>query len=55
MIVIIQGSGDNRGVWTVACHCPGLAYTPLRDCKSLEEAMSWMSYLNGGAHPSEKR
>jgi hypothetical protein len=30
-----------------------VSWMPLKDCNSREEAMAWLSYLNGGVHPNE--
>jgi hypothetical protein len=29
-------------------------FTPLRNCASADEAMAWLSYLNGGEHPGRR-
>ena len=60
MITCIRGKGDDRNLWCVGIALPGTeahergSWTPLRDCSSAEEAMAWISYLNGGMHPADR-
>jgi len=42
----------DKQLWTVGMIDPA-GWTPLRDCASRDEAMAWLSYLNGGVHPNE--
>lgn len=56
MITIRRGTGPDRHLWTVGCYEPSepdmtSLWTPLRDCNTVEEAMEWLSYLNGGSDP----
>jgi hypothetical protein len=44
----------DRRLWTVGC-IDAAGFTPLIDCACTEEAMAYMSYLNGGEHPSQQR
>jgi len=43
---------DRDKLWTVGI-LDAAGWTALRDCASPDEAMAWMSYLNGGVHPNE--
>jgi len=43
-------SRDDK-IYTVGAEHHDGSWCPLRDCSSQEEAMAWISYLNGGAHP----
>ena len=58
MITIRRGRDETRHIWTVGCYEPETEnfeaiWTPLRNCKSAEQAMEWLSYLNGGEHPKK--
>ena len=56
-MVTIQRS---EGLWVVGVEVTGLGkmngtrWTPLYQCDTVEEAMAWMSYLNGGEHPRKR-
>jgi hypothetical protein len=57
MIVIRRGLGENHNIWIVGCYEPNepdveSLWTPLRECDTVEEAMEWLSYVNGGARPT---
>lgn len=46
-------------LWTVGILEPetervSSRWTALRDCKDANEAMAWVSYLNGGDHPTKR-
>jgi hypothetical protein len=51
----------SNGLWSVgvvhnsSTSTGGNSWTPLRDCVSADEAMAWMSYLNGGEYPQLRR
>jgi hypothetical protein len=55
MITCIRGTGEDHHLFTIGCeytsHVGGKKFTSLRDCNGAEEAMAWISYLNGGNHP----
>jgi len=44
----------DKELWTVGVLDRG-GWEPLRDCSSKDEAMAWLSYLNGGEHPDWRR
>ena len=51
MSVTIKETEPNL-LWTVGVLDPA-GWTALRDCSNRDEAMAYMSYLNGGVHPNE--
>jgi len=44
----------SNGLWTVGAAHDRNNWVPLRDCSSAEEAMAWLSYLNGGEYPQQQ-
>jgi hypothetical protein len=55
-MIIIRTRGENFfvGILEPETEKYDEQWLPLRECKSIEEAMAWLSYLHGGEHPNNR-